>query len=79
MKCFIPAICYFLFVICHLSFVMRLARYLLFSLCHLSFVMRLASGIPLLSTRKALSGQKNKPAQPFLCGLASLREFLFRL
>ena len=41
--------------------------------------MRLASGIPLLSTRKALSGQKNKPAQPFLCGLASLREFLFRL
>jgi len=38
MKCFIPAICYFLFVICHLSFVMRLARYLLFSLCHLSFV-----------------------------------------
>jgi hypothetical protein len=74
MKFFIPAICYFLFVICHLSFVIRLARYLLFAI-----VMRFAGGIPLLSTRKTLSGQKNKPAQPFLCGLASLREFLFRL
>jgi hypothetical protein len=53
---------------------MRLARYLLFAI-----VMRFAGGIPLLSTRKTLSGQKNKPAQPFLCGLASSREFLFRL
>jgi hypothetical protein len=61
MKCFIPAICYFLFVICHLS-----------------FVMRPASGIPLLSTESFIRTE-DKPAQPFLCGLASLREFLFRL
>jgi hypothetical protein len=64
MKCFIPAIYYFLFVICHLSFV----------ICHAP-----RQRDPAALHQESFIRTEDKPAQPFLCGLASLREFLFRL